>query len=67
MMYIKVSSEKEYIMNNTSWTINAYTFNAGYYQLAEFASGLSHAHADKFFKQLREKNLFAKIEMVQLP
>ena len=54
-------------MNNTSWTINAYTFNAGYYQLAEFASGLSHAHADKFFKQLREKNLFAKIEMVQLP
>ena len=67
MMYIKVSNEKEYIMNNTSWTINAYTFNAGYYQLAEFASGLSHAHADKFFKQMRETNRFAKIEMVQLP
>ena len=54
-------------MNNTHWTINAYTFKNGYYQLAEFASGLSHAHADKFFKQLREKNIFAKIEMVQLP
>tara|TARA_B110000858_G_scaffold124779_1_gene142227 strand:- start:340 stop:534 length:195 start_codon:yes stop_codon:yes gene_type:complete len=60
-------TKKEYIMNNTSWVINAYTFNAGYYQLAEFASGLSHAHADKFFKRLRDTNRFAKIEMVQLP
>lgn len=54
-------------MNNTSWIINAYTFNAGCYQLAEFASGLSHSHADKFFKRLRDTNRFAKIEMVQLP
>lgn len=54
-------------MNNTSWTINAYTFNSGYYQLAEFASGLSHTHADTFFKRLRDTNRFAKIEMVQLP
>ena len=54
-------------MNNTSWTINAYTFKNGYYQLAEFASGLSYSHADKFFKMMRETNRFAKIEMVQLP
>tara|TARA_R110000868_G_scaffold319821_2_gene580800 strand:+ start:302 stop:466 length:165 start_codon:yes stop_codon:yes gene_type:complete len=52
---------------NDSWTINAYTFKAGYYQLAEFASGLSHFHADKFFKQLRDTNKFAKLEMVKLP
>lgn len=67
MMYIKVSNEKEYTMNNTYWTINAYTFHGGYYRLAEFASGLSHHHADKFFKRLRDTNRFAKIEMVQLP
>lgn len=54
-------------MNNTSWVINAYTFNAGYYQLAEFASGLSRAHADKFVKRMRDTNTFAKIEMIQLP
>ena len=52
---------------NDSWTINAYTFNAGYYQLAEFASGLSHSHADKFFKRLYNSNKFAKLEMVKLP
>lgn len=49
------------------WTVNAYTFNSGYYQLAEFASGMSHQHADKFFKRLRETDRFAKIEMVKLP
>lgn len=54
-------------MDNTSWRINAYTYRDGYYQLVEFASGLSHAHADKFFKVLRDTDSFAKIEMTKLP
>jgi hypothetical protein len=56
----------ENTMKDTSWTINAYTFKGGYYQLAEFATGLGYAHADKFFKQLRNTNKFAKIEMVEV-
>jgi hypothetical protein len=54
-------------MMNDRWVVQAYTFKGGYYQLAEFASGLSHRHAADSFKRWHDTNKFAKLEMTQLP
>ena len=47
------------------FTVKAYSFTDGKFTLSEWASGFYHDQADKYFKQLRETNSFAKIEMFQ--
>jgi hypothetical protein len=46
-----------------SFTVKAYKFIEEKYELMAWAAGLNHQHADKYYKQLRDTNSFAKLEM----
>jgi hypothetical protein len=48
-----------------SWTVKAYTFNDGNYEMVEWASGFAYKQADTYFKSLYDSNAFAKLEMTK--
>ena len=45
------------------WTIKAYKMVDGKQSLDMWASGLSHRHADSYFKSLRNSNEYSTVEM----
>jgi len=45
------------------WTIKAYHWKDGSNHMVQWASGLSHSHAAKMFKQLHDRKEFAMITM----
>lgn len=51
--------------DNVEWTIKAYNWLNGDFELAEWGSGYGFTQADNYFKSLRINNSFAKIEMIK--
>lgn len=45
------------------WSVTAYKIVNGKESLVQWASGFSHFHAQKYFKQLRNTNEFSKLHM----
>jgi len=51
--------------DNVEWTIKAYNWLNGNFELAEWGSGYGFTQADNYFKNLHSDNSFAKIEMMK--
>jgi len=50
-------------MHNKYWTILAFSYKDGKYELQEFASGFAHKQASDYFRQLYDTNKYAKLTM----
>ena len=49
--------------NNKYYTVQAYFYKDGKYELQEYASGLSHNPAADYFRRLHDTNEYAKLTM----
>jgi len=47
------------------WTVKAFFFNNGKYELQEFASGMSYNHARSYYWSLYDTNKFAMLKMTR--
>jgi len=45
------------------WTIKAYEWQHGEFQLSEWASGFAYTQAVSYYKELHDSDKFAKISM----
>jgi len=45
------------------WTVKAFFFNSGKYELQEWASGFTYTTACNYYQNLHNSNKFAKITM----
>ena len=48
---------------NKYWTVKAFFFKNGKYELQEFADGLAHKQAGDYFRRLHDTNEYAKLTM----
>lgn len=53
-------------VDREEFTVKAYDFTDGEYQLSEWASGFSYSQADRYLKQLRDTKSFARLEMTKV-
>tara|TARA_R110000822_G_scaffold44843_6_gene120230 strand:+ start:56 stop:259 length:204 start_codon:yes stop_codon:yes gene_type:complete len=48
---------------NKYWTVQAFYYKDGKYELQEFVSGFAHKQAGDYFRQLHDTNEYAKLTM----
>lgn len=52
--------------NNKYYTVRAYFYKDGEYELQEYASGFAHEQAANYFRRLHDTNEYAKLTMTPM-
>lgn len=52
--------------NNKYYTVRAYLYKDGEYELQEYASGFAHEQAANYFRRLHDTNEYAKLTMTPM-